>query len=491
MGRKESGKNSKEKIQKNKRWNWWLRIGCLFAFVYVIAGCIVPFIQQKEVSEEFKRQYKKEQFYSDGRSVDRAKVIETSKEAFDIRFQMIHQAKKQILLSTFSIKTDRASKEVCAALYEAAERGVSVQMLVDGLSGGMDMKNHAMYYALATHKNVEIRYYNVPSLLTPWEFNGRMHDKYLVIDDTQLLLGGRNTSNYFIGEYNTNVLSYDREVFVYNTADTARDSVIGQVQNYFALLWNYKETKRVFHEIPRRKKQAVQEMLNEYPVIYEELVKQHPEYKEESINHRNETIAVNKITLICNPIHIWSKEPYIWYTMGQLMKEANNSVLIQTPYAVMNTPMYQTMKEVSKNVETVDMLLNSVAVGDNICASSDYLFHREKIRKTGVHVYEFQGKHSMHNKSVVIDHDLSIIGSFNFDMRSAYLDTETMLVIHGEEFAASLTKEIRRMQEESILVLEDGTYDPTSTVEPATLKGKKKLLYYVTPYVFQLFRYLL
>ena len=30
-------------------------------------------------------------------------------------------------------------------------------------------------------------------------------------------------------------------------------------------------------------------------------------------------------------------------------------------------------------------------------------------------------------------HDLSVIGSFNMDMRSAYLDTELMLVIRSKD----------------------------------------------------------
>ena len=45
---------------------------------------------------------------------------------------------------------------------------------------------------------------------------------------------------------------------------------------------------------------------------------------------------------------------------------------------------------------------------------------------------------SYHGKSVVIDHELSAIGSYNFDLRSTYLDTELMLVIQSKDLTAEL-----------------------------------------------------
>ena len=35
--------------------------------------------------------------------------------------------------------------------------------------------------------------------------------------------------------------------------------------------------------------------------------------------------------------------------------------------------------------------------------------------------------------SLVIDNDLCAVGSYNFDLRSTYMDTELMLVIQSEE----------------------------------------------------------
>ncbi|MFQ9395871.1 MAG: hypothetical protein ACLR2E_19885 [Lachnospiraceae bacterium] len=41
-----------------------------------------------------------------------------------------------------------------------------------------------------------------------------MHDKYLIIDDTMYLLGGRNSNDIFLGDRKTGI-NADREIFVY------------------------------------------------------------------------------------------------------------------------------------------------------------------------------------------------------------------------------------------------------------------------------------
>ena len=48
---------------------------------------------------------------------------------------MIGNAKKSIVLSTFDLRSDDSGTKIIAALYTAAERGVQVQILIDGISG--------------------------------------------------------------------------------------------------------------------------------------------------------------------------------------------------------------------------------------------------------------------------------------------------------------------------------------------------------------------
>ena len=187
-----------------------------------------------------------------------------------------------------------------------------------------------------------------------------------------------------------------------------------------------------------------------------------------------------------------SKEPYILYELFELMKQAKERVWIQSPYLVFNDTMYKNFQALSESIPDFRVLLNSTAVGDNFMASSDYTFNRSKVLATGAQFYEFQGNRSTHNKSLVIDDEIAIIGSFNFDMRSVYLDTEVMLIVHGKEFTSELAFYISKMQNELALpVLADGSYGENLDVEPAIMSKFHRVIYPITSVIFQLFRYLL
>ena len=75
---------------------------------------------------------------------------------------------------------------------------MKIQILVDGVSGAVRMEGRELFYALSSHPNVEIRIYNPLNLLTPWKLMGRMHDKYVIVDEKAYLLGGRNTLSEII-----------------------------------------------------------------------------------------------------------------------------------------------------------------------------------------------------------------------------------------------------------------------------------------------------
>ena len=78
-------------------------------------------------------------------------------------------------------------------------------------------------------------------------------------------------------------------------------------------------------------------------------------------------------------------------------------------YRSFSDDMYDGITEVKKQVKDTTMILNSIASGDNVCASADYQKNRGKILDTGISLYEYMGKHSTHGKSIVIDDDIAVL----------------------------------------------------------------------------------
>jgi phosphatidylserine/phosphatidylglycerophosphate/cardiolipin synthase-like enzyme len=468
-----------------------IKIIAVLFLLYVLVGSLLPFTFHPEVSQEIKDEFNREDYYgSNAEGSYRAAVIESNKEALDIRLQMFEKASERIIFSTFDIRAGNSTTDIFSALLAAADRGVKVEILVDGLFGGVHMGTKSIFYAAGSHPNIEIRFYNIPNVLKPWTMNGRLHDKYILVDDSILLLGGRNTFDYFLGD-TVQGGSYDREVLV--TEESTRGEKSGVMQEmlgYFEEVWNSKYCKIAYDSIPFWKGD-IKPVKEELAKHYQNLITEKQILSESEVDFTARTVPIQNATLISNPTHILSKEPVVWYQLMELIKGAVQGAYIQTPYAVFSKDMYRDMKQAVKAQDNIIMQINAPAAGDNFVASADYLFNKKKLYNTGVKVYEFQGNHSSHGKSMLIDNDLSVIGSFNLDMRSVYIDTEVALVIHGEEFNGLLKEEINKLHDNSIAVDKDGKYEDNLKVKPAVMPLYKELLLKLSSILFQVFRFLI
>ncbi len=83
----------------------------------------------------------------------------------------------------------------------------------------------------------------------------------MIVDDLAYILGGRNTFDYFIGDYSTKNRSRDREVLVYNTKQGEkedRSSSLWQVEAYFEKVWNLDVCTYFHNEESLRERESVQ-----------------------------------------------------------------------------------------------------------------------------------------------------------------------------------------------------------------------------------------
>lgn len=450
--------------------------------IYLVVGMLMPFVHMKSVSTAHKKEIKTSQFYNNSgkNGPDWAKIVEDNQEALDVRLFMIQSAKKEIILSTFDIREGSSTTDLFSALTTAAKRGVKVKILVDGLYGTLHMSGKNIFQAVGSEPNIEVRFYNTPNLLKPWTIHGCLHDKYVVVDDKYLLMGGRNTFDYFLKNRENGSMGLDREILIYNTGKES-DSAVGQVKTYFQKVWNLEVCKTKFNCWTKEKRS----------VEIEKLVKHEKQLKIPRFDYKKQMVPTKKTTLVTNPTHIYGKEPYVWETMKQMMLNADHRVLIHTPYAVFSDEMYKSMAQIQKKIPDTNIILNSIASGDNICASADYKKNKQKIVDTGAEIYEYMGKHSTHGKSLVIDDDIAVVGSYNFDCRSTYVDTETMLVVHGKEITSQLEEKLNDLKEESLVVDPKGNYQKKEEVKEKTLENKKGKIISLLSYVIQGFRYLI
>ncbi len=462
------------RIRKNGKWV------LIFLLLLYFAALIVPYIPHKKVSEDYRKSFSDRNFYGKRSGGERVGYIDDNNEALLYRLRMIQEAEEELILSTFDFNDDRAGKDILSALMAAAERGVSVRVIVDGISGFLDLWGSPWFQAAASCENLEIRIYNPVNFLKPWKMQARLHDKYLIVDRKMYLLGGRNTTNLFLGDYSSSK-NIDRELFVYETED-AEDSSLYQLLAYFEQIWELEDSKEY---VCRKETEKVKTCRDDLRGHYEELLEQYPGILE-PWNWEELTMETNKVSLLCNPIEARNKEPWMWYSLHRLMGEGEQ-VTIYTPYIICGKGMYQDLADLNREQIPVEIITNDVASGANPWGCTDYLNQKEKIWETGARVYEYMGEHSSHTKAVLIDDRMSIVGSYNLDMRSTYQDTELMLAVDSTQLNDMIRKEAEHDKTYS-KVMENGSYSYGENYVPREMSIPKKIFYGVLRVVIIPFR---
>lgn len=414
---------------------------------------------------------------------ERVRCIDDNEEALLWRLRMIASAQEEIILATFDWRDEPSGQDIMAALQGAADRGVQVRILVDGVAGTLRLRGNGHFRALAAMPNVEVRFYNPISLHKPWTWNYRMHDKYLIIDDTAYLLGGRNTYDLFLGSY-VDVYNLDRDILVY-TERAGGGASLSQLQAYFMETWSQSGNRtlqvRASHRAARN-----QQWLREREASLRERCKTACR----PFDWESETAAANQVYLLSNPAGPQNKEPQLWNDLVGLMAQGTD-IRIQTPYIICNQAMYDGLAEICTAAGTVQIMTNAVEIGANPFGCTDYLNQKDRILASGAQVVEWMGGQSLHTKTILIDDSHCIVGSFNLDMRSVYLDTELMLVIDCPELNRQMREEFDAMAQQSKTVFPDGTALYGPACEPIQLPFLKKCFYAIFRVVLWPIRYLL
>ena len=456
---------------------------CLLLLV-VLVNVLAPLFCRKP-DEEFARKLTETEFTSELPGEEKIRCVDDNEEALLWRLRMIGTAKESIVLSTFDLRADDSGTDLIAALNHAAEKGVKIQLLIDGIYQKLFLDGSRDFQALAARDNVEVGIYNPITPRNLFRLNYRMHDKYVIVDGKMYLLGGRNSNDIFLGDKTTGI-NMDRDILVYDTSAGQGES-LQELETYFQKIWAESSVKikkgsgKNLEETYKEQYQSLEERYTSLKEKYTDIESYH--------NWEQDTISANKITLIDNGTQAGAKTPQVLQAIDYLSENASE-VTIQTPYVICNSYMYEVLEKIADHAQ-LDLVINAVEKGSNPWGCTDYLNQKKRIQKTGATVYELMNEHAVHTKAVLIDDRLSIVGSYNLDMRSTYLDTELMLVIDSQELNRQIRETEEIYQEKSKEVLPDGQEKEGTQYQKKTLNWQKKMFYGVLRVIIWPFRQLL
>ncbi len=443
--------------------------------IYMAVSLLIPPLFHKRVPGDAGNEDNRTGY---GEARERVRSIDNNMDALLWRLRLIEAAREKVVLCTFDFRDDNGGRDMMSALFHAAGRGVQVQIMVDGINGMLYLNGSGNFRELANHENVQVKFYNPVNLVMPWRNNYRMHDKYLIADDFAYILGGRNTDDLFLGNY-TDSYNEDRDILVYEAAPGEGRSY-RQLLEYFEKIWELPCAK------PYQKKDHGRGTLEEH---YADLREKYPEAFTETV-WEEATMETNGIELCTNPMEPKNKQPLLWKRMVEEMKKEED-IFIQTPYIICSRDIYRDLTDVCSQGRKVEIITNAVESGANPFGCTDYLNQKEKIYKTGVHVYEYAGGQALHTKTILPGDELCIVGSCNLDMRSIYLDTEMMLFIESKELNECIRSQGEELKKQSRHHYPDGRAEDGESYHPVDTGALKNIFYGVMRVIIVPIRHLL
>lgn len=411
-----------------------------------------------------------------------AYILEKGEEALIGRAWLTQHAEQSIDVQYFIWSTDNVGTLAAEQLLVAAERGVSVRVLVDDLLIDAD---GATLLLLSAHKNVQIRIYN-PNISVGKSFfgriwnvftqfrgiNQRMHDKTAIFDGVAGITGGRNMADEYFDfdeEYNFR----DRDILLLGPA------VLDMKEN-FEEFWSSPLSVPVSslldaaeHEITEQDAKVKAAELHAYaadPVNFEPEVRRAIGELSNLFPELLRKMTWQTVTFISDAPGKNDAKAGLGgggmstESLFDTIRNAKHSILIQSPYLIMPKGGIELLAELNSRGVKTRILTNSLASTDNIPAFSGYHRQRSRLLNAGVELFEYKPHpgiqadlveryprlaennpvFALHAKSMVIDDRLIFIGTFNLDPRSANLNTEVGALIQSEELARQLTASIEK-----------------------------------------------
>lgn len=424
------------------------------------------------------------------------------------RAWLCDHAKKTLDIQYYIFSRDRIGLISFDYLVRAADRGVKIRMIIDDATVKSGKREILM---LDSHENIEIRIYNPGIMLEKNVFirlykivfqsrkmNMRMHNKTLTVDNVVSITGGRNIADEYYS-FNKRYNFRDRDVLLAG-AETEK------VTQSFNEFWDHELSvpiRNLVGKYPGKSKHPnrydklhqyacdpsnfsneMREKISQFPARFRELEREEEVVWTEQVDFVADLPGKREFSED-------RKRGVSTDSLLSLLQRAKRTVDIQSSYLITTDEGKAMLKTLVERGVRVRVLTNSLGSTDNYEAFNGYQRDREATLKTGIEVYEFRPDakvryellskemqsalsytpvYGLHSKTMTIDDEISVIGSYNMDPRSVNYNTECIVIVRNKQVTANLRKWIEKE------IQPENAWKITPDFNPDKEAGGKKLM---------------
>jgi len=398
-------------------------------------------------------------------------ALRNADNAFSARMLLARRAQRSLDVQYYIWRKDLTGTMLFNAMLQAANRGVRVRMLLDdNNTPGLD----PTLAALASHPNIEVRLFNpfvirdarwLDFLLDFSRLNRRMHNKSFTIDNQVTIVGGRNIGDEYFGATDGTLFA-DLDVI-------AIGPVVETVSTEFDRYWSSASAYPVQLLVPKADPKMLDALarsgalLEDAPAAmkYIDAMRTSP-FVGRLMRGSLELHWAHTETLSDPPdkvLGLARPDDLVYRKIEQVIDAAEHEVAIVSPYFVPTAHDVASLVRLSQSGVKVRVLTNSLEATDVPAVYAGYATSRQALLRGGVALFEERStpgapkraskeaggrapfglgasaSTSLHAKTFSVDQETVFVGSFNFDPRSAQLNTELGFLIASPALAIDLS----------------------------------------------------
>ena len=334
------------------------------------------------------------------------KPLINGEEKFPELFNDLENAKDHIHIEYFIIENGILFEQLKSVLLRKRIEGVTIRIIYDDF-GSRHLKNKS----IEELKKAGIEIYPFYKTYFPYmanRINYRNHRKIVVIDGKTGFIGGLNISD----KYNNNV-SPKKSFYWRDTHLKIEGPAVRYLQYIFLLDWQFSSGQMLLYN------------LHFFPTLEK--------------NHSNKLVQI-----ISGGPDLLRETVMTAYFKA--IVDAEKECFITTPYFIPSQGIITALKQAALSGIDVRLLVPDKSDSWLLNSASNTYYY--ELLASGVKIFRYK-KGFVHAKTLVIDDNLSIIGSANMDYRSFDYNFEVNAIIYDKDFHTLMKKQFLKDLEDS------------------------------------------
>ncbi|WP_213990306.1 cardiolipin synthase ClsB [Sodalis sp. dw_96] len=338
-------------------------------------------------------------------------LLENGEEFFPRLYDRIGRAETEVLLETFILFEDKVGLALQENLIAAAQRGVKVEVMVDGY-GSANLSEG--YIAAMTTAGIRFRFFDPRPAFMGMRTNmfRRLHRKTVVVDGRIAFIGGINFSAEHYSDYGAQAKQ--------DYAVELEGPVVADIHRY-TLETLYSEARQRNWWGRRSKLPAYNRQPGEAQALF--VFRDNDEHDTDIERH------------------------YL-----DMLRTAKQDVIIANAYFFPGYRLLKEMRNAARRGVRVKLIVQGEPDMPIVKVGARMLYNY--LVPEGVMIYEYR-RRPLHGKVAVKDDYWSTVGSSNLDPLSLSLNLEANVMIHDSRFNGLLRDKLNRLIAEDCQLIDE------------------------------------